>query len=292
MLSRSQIQLSEPDLTSDDWQWLRRKRVLVFGIAAPNYPPFDITSGTRDYGGINADYLGIVGYNLNVQIKVRYYQDASVLSQDLAKGEVDLVGNIAVKNNADPGMLLSRPYLLASPALVMRTDTLVQQHPPRRIAIERLYSGNESLTKRFTAADYQVFDVPRRALEALSFKKLDVFIGDATVARYLINQGNLNNLRMQLLPQQEIKGFSFGMAKGNVRLQRILNAILATIPESAQAEIQSRWNGGIPMSQGGEHLLLTTLERKWVEEHPRVRLVVNGDFAPWVFLTFRANFVV
>ncbi len=290
LLSRSQVQLSEPDLNSEDWQWLRRKRALVFGIAAPNYPPFDITSGTRDYGGINADYLGIVGYNLNVQIKVRYYEDAAVLRRDLDKGEVDLIGNVAVKSGTDPGVLLSTPYVPASPALVVRTDSLLQQHPPRRIAIERLYSGNQSLTARFTAADYQAFDIPRRALEALSFKKLDAFIGDATVARYLINQGNLNNLRMQLLPQQDIKGFSFGLARDNLRLQRILNAVLASIPESTHAEIQSRWNGGIPMSQGDEHLLLTSLERKWVEEHPRVRVVVNGDFAPLGFFDVQGDF--
>jgi two-component system sensor histidine kinase EvgS len=289
LLSRSQVQLSEPELTSDDWQWLRRKRVLVFGIAAPNYSPFDIISGTRDYGGINADYLGIVGYNLNVQIKVRYYEDASALRQSLDKGEVDLIGNVAAKNIADPAMLLSTPYVSATPALVMRTDSLLQKIPPKRIAIERLYNGNQSLVARFPA-DYQVFDIPRRALEALSFKKLDAFIGDATVARYLINQGNLNNLRLQLLPQQDIKGFSFGMASGNVRLQRILNAILASIPESTQAEIQSRWNGGIPMSQGEEHLLLTSLERKWVEEHPRVRLAVNGDFAPLGFFDVQGEF--
>ncbi len=289
LLSRSQVQLSEPELTSDDWQWLRRKRVLIFGIAAPNYSPFDIISGTRDYGGINADYLGIVGYNLNVQIKVRYYEDASALRRSLDKGEVDLIGNVAAKNVADPDMLLSTPYVSASPALVVRTDSLLQHSSPKRIAIERLYSGNQSLVARFPA-DYQVFDIPRRALEALSFKKLDAFIGDATVARYLINQGNLNNLRLQLLPQQDIKGFSFGMASGNVRLQRILNAVLARIPESTQAEIQSRWNGGIPMSQSDEHLLLTSLERKWVEEHPRVRLAVNGDFAPLGFFDVQGEF--
>lgn len=290
LLSRSQAQLPEADLTNDDWQWLRRKRVLVFGIAAPNYPPFDITSGTRDYGGINADYLGIIGYNLNVRIKVRYYEDSAILRQDLAKGKIDLIGNVVAKSDADPGLLLSTPYVLAAPALIMRIDSLLQPYPPKHIAIERLYSGNPQLTERFAAADYQVFDAPRRALEALSFNKLEAFIGDATAARYLINQGNLNNLRMQPLHQQDIKGFAFGLAQDNVRLQRILNAVLATIPESAHTEIQSRWNGGIPMSQGDAHLSLTSLERKWVEEHPRVRMVVTGDFAPLGFFDVQGDF--
>ena len=290
LLSRSQAQLPEADLTSDDWQWLRRKRVLVFGFAAQNYPPFDITSGTRDYGGINADYLGIIGYNLNMRIKVRHYEDGATLRRDLANGSVDLIGNVAAKSHADPGLLLSTPYVLAAPALIMRTDSLLQQHSPKYIAIERLFSGNPQLVERFAAAEYQVFDVPRRALEALSFNKLEAFIGDATAARYLINQGNLNNLRMQPLPQQDIKGFAFGLARENVRLQRVLNAVLATIPGSAHTEIQSRWNGGIPMSQGDDHLSLTSLERKWVEDHPRVRMVVNGDFAPLGFFDVQGDF--
>jgi two-component system sensor histidine kinase EvgS len=290
LLSRSQVQLSEADLASADWQWLRRKRVLVFGIAPPSYPPFDITSGTRDYGGINADYLGIIGYNLSVKIKVRYYEDEATLRKDLAKGKVDLIGTVAAKSHVDPSLLLTTPYVLAAPALIMRTDSLLQQHSPKHIAIERLYSGNPQLVERFAAAEFQVFDAPRRALEALSFKKLEAFIGDATAARYLINQGNLNNLRMQPLPQQDIKGFSFGLAKRNVRLLRILNAVLATIPESAHTEIQSRWNGGIPMSQGEDHLSFTSLERKWVEEHPRVRMVVNGDFAPLGFFDVQGDF--
>lgn len=287
LLSRSLVQLSDPDLTTDDWQWLRRKRILVFGIAAPNYPPFDITSSTRDYGGINADYLGIIGYNLNVQIKVRYYEDNAALHKDLLSGEVDLIGNIATKGDSD--LLLSVPYVAASPALVVRTDSSPQQQT-KHIAIERIYSGIHELTERFAGADYQISDTPRRALEALSFKKLDAFIGDATVARYLINQGNLNNLRMQLLPQPDIKGFSFGFAPGNERLQRVLNAVLVTISEGTQAEIQSRWNGGLPLSQGNGHLLLTSLERKWVEEHPRIRVVVNGDFAPLGFFDIQGSF--
>ncbi|WP_025120080.1 MULTISPECIES: transporter substrate-binding domain-containing protein [unclassified Serratia (in: enterobacteria)] len=290
LLSRSQAHLPEANLTNEDWQWLRRKRVLVFGIAAPNYPPFDITSGTRDYGGINADYLGIIGYNLNVRVKVRYYENGATLRQDLAKGEVDVIGNVVATSHADPDLLLSTPYVLAAPALIMRIDSLLQSHPPKHIAIERLYSGNPQLTERFAAAEYQIYDAPRRALEALSFNKLEAFIGDATAARYLINQGNLNNLRMQLLPQQDIKGFAFGLARDNVRLQRVFNAVLATIPESAHTEIQSRWNGGIPMSQGDEHLSLTSLERKWVEEHPRVRMVVNGDFAPLGFFDVQGDF--
>ncbi|MEB6337399.1 ATP-binding protein [Serratia rhizosphaerae] len=290
LVSREQIQLAEPEISSDDWHWLRRKRALVFGLAPPNYPPFDITSGANDYGGINADFLGIIAYNLNVQIKVRYYENEADLWRDFANGSVDMIGNMAAMGEDDPGLLLTRAYVPVALALVARTDSLLRFQPFKEIAIEGLYRNNPNILKRFPVANYQSLDIPRRALEALSFKSLDAFIGDATVARYLINQGNLNNLRVQLLPQQDVRGFSFGVAPENVRLQKILDAVLKLIPERAKAEILSRWNGGIPMSQGGEHLLLTSLERKWVEEHPHVRLVVNGDFPPLSFFDVQGGF--
>ncbi|MGX5011164.1 ATP-binding protein [Enterobacter asburiae] len=283
LVSRGQVQLPEPTLNGSDWQWLRHKRTLVYGTAAPNYPPFDITTGLQDYGGINADYLGIIAYNLNMQIQVRYYANYTSLIEALHSGHVDMIANASREDAEKYTLLLTQPYFSASPVLVERTDSLLHHKPIKDIAIERLYSNRKALLTRFPDAGHQIFDSPRRALEALSFNNLDAFIGDSTSARYLINQANLNNLRLQLLPQEDVSGFSFGIAPGNDRLQRVLNAVLSNIPESADAAIESRWSGGIPVSAAARHLLFTSLERKWIEEKPTVRVVVNDDFAPLSF---------
>lgn len=288
--SRSQVQLPEPGLNGSDWQWLRQKRMLIYGTAAPNYPPYDITTGLHDYGGINADYLGIIGYNLNVQVRVRYYDNYDLLMQALAKGEVDVIANASDEDKQKYGLLLSHPYLVASPALVERTDSLLHGKPIQRVGIESLYRNRKALLGRFPAGNTQIYDSSRRALEALSFNNLDAFIGDAISARYLINQANLNNLRLQLLPQEDANGFSFGVGRHNTRLQRILNRVLENIPDSAAVAIQSRWSGGAPMATAGKHLLFTSLERKWIEDNPRVRVVVNDDFAPLNFFDEQGYF--
>lgn len=288
--SRSQVQLPEPGLKGSDWQWLRQKRMLIYGTAAPNYPPYDITTGLHDYGGINADYLGIIGYNLNIQVRVRYYESYELLLQALARGEVDLIANASDEDKQKHGLLLSHPYLVASPALVERTDSLLHSKPIRRVGIESLYRNRKALIGRFPAGSTQIYDSSRRALEALSFNNLDAFIGDAISARYLINQANLNNLRLQLLPQEDANGFAFAVASSNGRLQRILNRVLETIPDSAVVAIQSRWSGGAPMASAGKHLLFTSLERKWIEDNPRVRVVVNDDFAPLNFFDEQGYF--
>ncbi|WP_392565416.1 transporter substrate-binding domain-containing protein [Utexia brackfieldae] len=289
LVSREQVQLPEPALSGSDWQWLRQKRTLIYGTSAPNYPPYDITSGIQDYGGINGDYLGIIAYTLNVQIQVRYYDSEALMMQALANGDIDLIGNASNDEAEKYHFQLTEPYLTAMPALVERTDSLLHPKAPQRIAIERLYSNHKALTDRYPQ-QYQVYDSPRRALEALSFNNLDAFIGDATSAQYLINQANLNNLRLQMLPQENINGFSFAVAHNNTRLLKVLNSVLTIIPDRTNAAIQSRWSGGSPENTNARHLLFTSLERKWIEENPTVRVVVNDDFPPLSFFDAQGDF--
>ncbi|AZS50075.1 response regulator [Entomomonas moraniae] len=289
LVSREQVQLSEPALSGGDWQWLRKKRTLIYGTSTPNYPPYDITSGVQDYGGINGDYLGIIAYTLNVQIQVRYYNSEELMIQALANGDIDLIGNASNDEAEKYKFQLTKPYLTAIPALVERTDSLSHAKAPKRIAIERLYRNRKALTERYSEP-YQVYDSPRRAMEALSFNNLDVFIGDATSAQYLINQANLNNLRLQLLPQEDINGFSFAVANNNTRLLKVLNAVLAIIPDRTNAAIQSRWSGGVPANTDVRHPLFTSLEHKWIEENPIVRVVVNDDVPPLSFFDAQGDF--
>lgn len=289
LVSREQVQLPDPELSGSDWQWLRQKRTLIYGTSAPNYPPYDITSGVQDYGGINGDYLGIIAYTLNVQILVRYYTSEALMMQALANGDIDLIGNASNDEVEKYNFQLTKPYLTAMPALVRRTDSLSHGEAPQRIAIERLYSNRKSLTERYPG-QYQIYDSPRRAMEALSFNNLDAFIGDATSAQYLINQANLNNLRLQLLPQEDINGFSFAVASNNNRLLKALNSVLTIIPDRTNAAIQSRWSGGSPENNNTHHLLFTSLEQKWIEENPTIRVMVNDDFPPLSFFDAQGDF--
>lgn len=290
LIGREHVQLSEPVLSSQNWQWLRHKRTLVFGTAMPNYPPFDITTGLHDYGGINADYLAILAYNLNVQIVVRYYANRGLLMSALSNGEVDLIANASEEPDGRSSLLLTQPYQPAMPAKVVRTDEFLQHKTSRLIAVERIFGNRKNLAGHASGGQVQIYDSPRRALEALSFNNIDIFIGDATSSRYLINQANLTNLRLQLLPQQENNGFSFAVTPQNSRLQQIINTVLKTIPDSVHASILSRWRGDSPTSEGAKHLLFTSLERKWLEENPEVRVVVNDDFAPLNFFDENGQF--
>src|SRR5699024_3960479 len=144
---------------------------------------------------------------------------------DLIAGANDLIYN-------QPDLLLSKPYIINKPAIIERNDWMENNNnTPLQIGISKSYQHNEYYTQLFEHGQYKVYDSPRRALELLSFNKLDLFIGDMTIANYVINQSNLNNLHVRPLEQEGTHGFSFASLKGsNEPLITILNKVLSVTP--------------------------------------------------------------
>ncbi|VTP66857.1 Uncharacterised protein [Serratia rubidaea] len=107
-----------------------------------------------------------------MQIKVRYYENDAALRQDLLKGVVDMVGNVAAMGAEDPGLRLTRAYVPAAPALVLRTDSLLRFQPLKEIAIESLYRNNPRILQRFPLRTTRAWTFPaarwRRCLSRTS----------------------------------------------------------------------------------------------------------------------------
>jgi len=281
LVGHSSMMLADIDLTNEEWRWLRKKRVLRLGTWAPNSPPYDITAGSHDYAGISADYAQLIGRNLNIQTRVHYYADYAAALNALRSRQIDFLVLAADREKAE-GLLLSQPYQPAIPALVVNVDAS-EARRDLRIAIDPLYAGNEELLKRYPEAGQITVSSARHALESLSFRRLDLFIGDIAGAQYIVNQANLRNLSIRPLPDIATQGFSFAALPENRTLIAIFNRLLAAIPGSIRADIQRRWDGGVPLSMGSHHLLFSLMEQRWLEQHPSLKVAVVDDLAPISF---------
>ncbi|EXU77362.1 ATP-binding protein [Erwinia mallotivora] len=290
LVSREHIQTPWPVLKQNQWQWLHRRRTLSFGVARPESPPYEMITGYHQFDGLNADYLGLLAYNLNLKIVVHYYQNKSLLMDALSRGEVDFIGSVTADEAREYGLIVTTPYQTLMPAVVERKDMPIHQTTKKRVAIEPLFEARKSLAGYLSGNLVQHYDSPRMALEALSFNNLDSWIGDAISARYLINQNNLMNLRLQVLSQEESNDFAFGLTANNKPLQAILNAVLERIPKNIQGNILSRWRGNVPSPTTAPTLLFTAFESKWLQENALVRLVINEDAGPLNFFDDTGHF--
>lgn len=278
LLARSHEALTDTGLTSEEWRWIHKHRKINLAVWLPMSPPYDITTGLNDYGGINADYLGIVANSLGVEIGVIRYSDYSSALEALRQGKADLIAQ-AGDNQLKDGMLLSTHYSRNEVVEVLNTDA-EGGTAPAKIAVASTYDS------RLVAAHYPntqivTFHSSRHAMEALAFRQIDLFVCDEITARYLISQSNLSNLRIRSSDHSlSHTGFSFAVMPKNKIWINVLNKVLKAVPESSSVEIHRRWNGGIPLSLSEQQTVYTSLERKWIKEHNHIRVAVAQDNAP------------
>lgn len=285
LFGHSTLENRRLDLPESDWQWLRERRMLVMGVSAPDYIPFDQSNG-NDFEGITADYTWLISLMLNLPIEVRRYDTRDEVIEALKLGEVDFVGSANGYEAADKALILSRSYANDQPVLVTRagdSHSLSADLAGKRLAMLYHYMQPEAVQAFYPQAQLQLYGSTHQAIGAVAFGQADVYLGDAISTRYLINKNHLNNVRMADFSALEVNPFGFAFNQDNSRLLNIINAALADIPANQQMEILRRWSAGDSGFLAADRLRLSESEQRWLQKHPRVKVAVLDKFVPLSF---------
>ena len=293
LLARSQADAPALKLSEGDSQWLRAKQSLILGTSAPDYAPFDISSGSDYFEGLTADYAGLLAKALNLEIKVRRYDSRAQVIAALKNDEIDLLGTANAYESADTQLALSSAYTLDTAVLVARTAESKSSMPPApgtRMAMLYHYQPVETVKAHYPDVQLQLYASTLGALGAVAFGQADVYLGDAISAHYLITKNYLNNVYIRDFSSLEEQSFSFAVHYPNPRLLRLINSALAAITPAQNNAILHRW-GASPMSiERRGPLQLTAAEQRWIETHPHLKVAVSEDFLPFTFFNDQGVF--
>lgn len=285
LVGRSRFEETPLELSGDDWEWVRGKRVIVLGTAAPSFAPLEIISDGMYYEGINADVLEIISKLLHIDVQVVQFPDRAAALNALARGLVDVV---ASSNNYEPAsylVQLTGTYVSDLPVLYVRTSE-ARSMPPRlrgmRIAVADDYLPLGQLKAVYPAAEFVTYRSREQAVAALAFGKVDLYLGDAISSNYFVNLNYFNDVRM--LSQLDIPtgGFAFAVHADDGRLRSVLNSALEVVRREYSTEILKRWSGG-GSSISFSKIDLSPAEQRWIAKNPIVRFVVTGDLAPLAY---------
>ncbi|MCY1392434.1 Sensor histidine kinase RcsC [compost metagenome] len=274
-------------LDSTDRQWLARKQVLRLGISAPDYPPLDINISENDYEGLTADYAGLLGDQLGVRIEVLRYPSRGEAIAALHGGQIDLLGSANTFEIADPQLVLSFPYAADQPVIVTpagkardsddRLDNLdlaMVDHYLPRSEVQGLYPN----------ARLHLYPSIQSAIAAVAFGRADAYLGDAISSDYLIGKNFLGSVQLSHFVAREQTAFAFALKRNNPLLLRVVDAALRSIGDGERLSILGRWSGGsTSMLAGSSPLQFTAREQRWLDSHPKVRVVINDSYAPLTF---------
>lgn len=292
LLTRSSLKPVLPMLTPTQRQWLAEKQELVIGTSFPDYPPFDITTGGRDYQGLTAEYAGLIGIALGLKVRVLGFDSRQSAIEALKHGRIDLLGS-ANGYEAVAGLALSRPYAIDQPVLVTREHerrVLDDELKGLRLSMLYHYLSPKEVLSAYPKAELLAFRSSTLALNAVAFGQADVFIGDTISTHYQLNRGHLPPLRMASFGKHEAIGFSFALRRQDTILKEVIDATLESQTPIMAASIFKRWGAGSDYLLTDRKLQLSAGEEQWLREHPVMRVAINETAAPVSYFDSNGNF--
>lgn len=288
LLAHTQLSLNNLGLSQQEWHWLNSKKTLRYAAWQPIKPPFELMPGRQDYSGIVADYLGIIAASLHIPVTITLYASREEALQALKLGTADV---IAFAQPARPfsGLALSRPWTSSQSVVVSRHEQRQQANSPLQVGVDEDDVCLEEERKQFPAARFISFKYVRQALEALTFGDIDFYLGSLIPTQYVINLENLQELDVQVRDDNPpARAFSFAAAQEQRNWVVIIDKLMARIPQAAHADIQRRWSNSVTRRNEAP-APLSSLESKWLSQHPQVSVVVPENNFPLSYVDARGQ---
>lgn len=257
--------------------WLKIHSTLRVGIPLSNNEPIDISSDRNRYIGISADYLSLLSQRLGISLDIVGFSDRVQAIEALERGDVDILVSANDFEKNREGIMLSNTYIPDRSVLVAhgnRTD-LTNGLSGKKIAVLSQYVSKYTLKNTYPNSEFIFYTDLNSALEALSQREVDVFIGNELVVRSYNRVHPALNLHIISASALPLNGFSFATNARGPLLNSMINRALETIDDSLQREILARWTFGLGSLVTGHFIELSAKERAWIEKHPKVTVAAT-----------------
>ncbi|MDJ0883396.1 MAG: transporter substrate-binding domain-containing protein [Desulfobacterales bacterium] len=250
-----------------------------------DWPPFNFNqNGTPR--GYSVDYIELLAAKTGLEIEFVSGPTWDEFLKRMKTGELDVMLNIAMTPERKGFLTFTPPYLQMIQALYTREDFPavdgIEDLFGRRLAVPRGYFLQEMVAERYPRIEVLEVENTTEAVLAVSTGKADALYDLMPVVNHIKDQLQVTNLRV---------GGDLGIAAGkpiplhiatrsdDVLLARILAKGMNLITDAEQRELHWRWIE--PRASSRETADLTTEERRWLEDHPQIRLGVDPTWPPF-----------
>lgn len=277
--------LTRLEVTPEERQYLLHKKQLVVGILDSDAPPFGMINNRREFEGLSADYIGRIGWQLNLPVSIQAYPSLTELWQALARGDIDLIPSVPAFHN-DSDFLFSHSYASERPVIGVNTD---DKHPladdlaGNNVAMAKDYLPLNAVKAVYPEANFRLYDNYQDALSAVAFGQAQAFLGNS----YSLSRNFLNNVQLEhfsKMPEREV-GFAF--SRNTPLFNALANRAIAAIPQDDVDQLHRLWQPDLMgITQTAAPLIFSEAEKKWMSAHPVVNVLLysRDNAAPISFI--------
>jgi len=270
-----------PNFTPQEIHWIQTHPLVTLG-ADKNWPPYEYQNTQGEHSGIASDYLELISKKSGLQFKIISDVWSNVI-EDMKEHKFDGLSCAVKTQEREKYLNFSTPYLSMPLAIVVKnSNDNIQSLKDLRGKLVSINKGSylhEWIQKKHPEIKLYLTHSNKESLEALSFNKVDAYIGNIAVATYIIKNNFLSNLKIVNKLEGLDTKVSIAIDKNKPILLSIINKTLSCISEEEKRVIAQKWYQKSKL----EHNLLTSQEQKWVKEHT-VKVGGGPDWAPFDFV--------
>ena len=231
------------NLTKKERSWLSTNPTVYLGVDS-GWPPVEWIDEQGNYRGMTSDYIKMIADMLGLNIAEPEKMPWTEVLNRAKRKEIDVLTEVVSTENRRDFLNFTSPYLNFPLVIFTRNDaslvTNISDVYGKRVGVEDGYSSHEKLKRDHPQLELTLYKSTKDILHALSVGELDVYIGNLTVAVYLLNKEGLTNIKVTA-PTPYSFDLSLGVRKDIPELHSILEKALSMIDEVKRNEIRQRW---------------------------------------------------
>jgi PAS domain S-box-containing protein len=279
------------ELSEAERQWVREHPVIRIA-ATPDWPPFEERDETGRHVGISADFIRLAASRAGLEVEPHFDSWRALLDK-LKKGELDVAPGLNETEDRKQFLAFTDHFIEQFSVIFTTTDRAdiekMEDLAGKKVSVESGYALSEILARDYPAIELVQAKNTLEAIQKLSLKEVDAYVGNQVVGFYLVSKFSIPNVHSVKFFPGKHGMLRFGVRKDWPILRDILNKGLAAITSEERNSIITAYTGGNLDSQT-DSISLTRAERDWLEAHPVLRVAAQMQFPPLEFFDVEGRY--
>jgi PAS domain S-box-containing protein len=278
------------ELSITEQEWINAHPIITVGVDG-QWPPIDYINEDGNHSGITADYLKIISERLGIQLKIETGPTFKQMLTKLQQGELKLGASIVQTFERSQNLHFTQAFFTVHKVIITRKDSpnlkSASDLDSMSIVAEDGFSTIGELKKLYPGIVIRTVDSTLDALEAVSWGQADAYVGNRSVAQWLIQENELANLKFSGDPRLNPAHQRFAIHKDPEwqPLVGLIDKAMESISSEEHRQIQQRWLSTPNEKNIIKKIKLTLEEHEWLDQHPEIRLGVDPSWPPIEFLS-------
>jgi len=274
--------------TEEEQEWIKNNPIVNFG-ADYKWPPFDFADSNGEHTGLSSDYLKLISKKTGLKFNIQTGSWAKVLN-DMQEKKFDGLSCAVETEERKKYLNFSLPYLSVPMVVMAKKDdnsiNSIQDLSTKVVSVNKNSYIHEWMRNKHPNTKLHLSNSNEKSLELLSLGKVDAYIGNLSVATYIMNKYLINNLKIVEKFKNYQTSLSIAIDKDKKILFSIINKTIKNITQQEHQIIKDKWKNSLgKIDDAEEKINFTAKQKEWIKNHKTIKYVIDNHWKPIEFFS-------